>query len=540
MKILKTMIGLMMLVLLAAACGGMQPQVVEVEVTRLATESVVELVEEEPVEVQVEAMDEQAYEIEEESADFDEFVRNVAPEPTPLATGEPAQDMFFAEEAVNPFIDTRDDNLSTFAVDVDTGSYTLMRGYVQDNVLPPSDAIRVEEFVNYFDQQYPLPAEDAFAIHLEGAPAPYGENENYHLVRVGIQGYDIPDAERPNAMLIFVIDVSGSMSGPERIGLVQESLHMLVDQLEQEDYVGLVTYGSTAEVVLEPTPISESYTVHQAIDRLAINGSTNMEDGLRMAYNLAEQYYIEGGINRLIVASDGVANVGSTTAESILRHAKEGIQLSTFGYGMGNYSDVNMEQLADQGDGTHAYIDSMNEAERVFKTDLLATLFTIAKDAKIQVEFNSAVVDRYRLIGYENRDVADSDFRNDSVDAGEIGSGHSVTALYEVRFAEDYNENEVAMTVRVRYEDPEIAEVVEISQIMAPRDLHNSFVDASATFQLSAVVAEYAEILRDSYWARESDIDDLAADARRIAEYFPRTVEVQEFEQLVAIAARLK
>ena len=470
MKIFAKKMWVLVGVLLLVACGGNAPEVVneaaredavaqsnEGEVVEFDSirEEVTEEVEaeaayeEEPVEE--EAADEQYYETETLA---EESVVVIEVQPTLVPQGEEPDDMFFEGENVNPFIDTRDDNLSTFAIDVDTGSYSLMRRYMSDNLLPPSDAVRVEEFVNYFDHQYPLPGEDAFGIHLEAAPAPYGENENYHLVRVGIQGYDVPEDQRPPAMLIFVVDVSGSMSQDNRIGLVKESLHILIDNLDKDDQVGLVTYDSTPQVILEPTFISDAYSIHQAIDRLSIGGSTNMDGGLAVAYDLADQYAIPGGINRLIVASDGVGNVGATTADSILRHAREGIQLSTFGYGMGNYSDVNMEQLADQGDGSYAYIDSIDEAERVFEDQLMSTILTIAKDAKIQVEFNPAVIETYRLLGYENRDVADSDFRNDAVDAGEIGAGHSVTALYEVRFAEEANPNEVAMTVRVRYEDP--------------------------------------------------------------------------------------
>ncbi len=347
--------------------------------------------------------------------------------------------MFFEDYGVNPFIDSEDDNLSTFAIDVDTGAYTIMRRYLSDGVLPPDESVRVEEYINFFDQDYAIPQNEAFAIHLEGAPAPYGESDNYQLVRVGIQGYEVDAEQRPDAMLIFVIDVSGSMDMENRLGLVKESLRLLVDELRPTDRVGIVVYGSQAEVILEPTYVDSRRTILKAIDRVQPNGSTNAEHGIMLAYQLADEFYQEGDINRLILASDGVANVGNTAAEAILQHSEEGISLSSFGFGMGNYNDVMMEQLANQGDGTYAYIDSIQEAERVFIDDLTSTLLTIAKDAKIQVEFNENVVERYRLLGYENRDVADEDFRNDEVDAGEIGAGHSVTALYEVKLADDVN-----------------------------------------------------------------------------------------------------
>jgi Ca-activated chloride channel family protein len=453
--------------------------------------------------------------------------------------GEPAADMYFEDYGVNPFVDTEDDNLSTFAIDVDTGAYTVMRRYVNDGYLPPDESVRVEEFVNYFDQEYALPEQGAFAIHLEGAPAPYGENERYHLVRVGIQGYDVDREQRPDATLIFVIDVSGSMNMENRLGLVKESLRLLLNELRPTDRVGLVVYGSQARVILEPTPVDARRTIMSAIDRLQPDGSTNAAEGIMLAYQLAQEYAQPGHINRLILCSDGVANVGQTAADAILQHAEEGISLSTFGFGMGNYNDVLMEQLADQGDGSYAYIDTVDEAERVFIDDLTGTLLTIAKDAKIQVEFNPTVVERYRLLGYENRNVADEDFRNDEVDAGEIGAGHSVTALYEVKLAQEANPATAAMTVYVRYADPETAEVSEISQSIAGRDFAASFSEASPRFQLSAVVSEYAEILRNSYWAQDSDLTSLAVDARRIAEYMPRDETVQEFADLVSTAAEL-
>lgn len=570
---------------LLTALVACQPQTQVVEITRVVTETET-VVEERVVEVEGEtvvvevtrvvveevtveqAYDEAAdaeyeYELEEEPAAEYEYdaaesgaaapavvapQSTAAPMPTQTAsleesqlpaTPEPPGGTFFEDYGVNPFIATADDNLSTFAIDVDTGAYTVMRRYVTDRLLPPADSVRVEEYVNYFDQQYPLPQDGAFGINIEAAPAPYGENDSYHLVRVGIQGYDVDPNERPDAMLIFVVDVSGSMEAENRLGLVKESLHKLTDSLKPTDQIGIVAYGSTAEIILPPTYVVADRQIHQAIDNLYTNGSTNAEQGIMLAYQLADQFGVEGNINRLIVASDGVANVGHTTAEAILNHARNGVQLSTFGFGMGNYNDVLMEQLANQGDGSYAYIDTLEEAERVFSDHLLSTIFTIAKDAKIQVEFNPAVVERYRLIGYENRDVADEDFRNDSVDAGEVGAGHSVTALYEVRFVEDARPAEAALTVRVRYEDPQSGEVQEIAESMAFNAVHANFTDASVTFQLSATVAEYAEILRDSFWAQNGNMDTVAAEARRLAGLLLADEDVQEFAGLTAQAAMM-
>lgn len=447
--------------------------------------------------------------------------------------------MFFEDYGVNPFIDTEDDNLSTFAIDVDTGSYTLMRSYVNRGNLPPDEAVRVEEFINYFEQDYAAPQTGAFAIHLEGAPAPYGENDSYYLVRVGIQGYEVGREQRPDVTLIFVIDVSGSMDMENRLGLVKQSLRILVDELRPTDRVGIVVYGSNARAVLEPTYVDSRRTILNAIDSLQPEGATNAEAGLMLAYRMADEYRRSEGITRLILCSDGVANVGNTGAETILQHAAEGISLSTFGFGMGNYNDVLMEQLADQGDGSYAYIDTLREAERVFIHDLTGTLLTIAKDAKIQVEFNGDIVERYRLLGYENRDVADEDFRKDDVDAGEIGAGHSVTALYEIKLTDQFDPAAMAMTVYVRYANPDSGEVVEINNAMTIGQFTASFAEASPRFQLTAVVAEYAEILRDSYWARGNDLNSIVFDARRIAEYFPGDEDVQEFAQLVNAAVNL-
>ncbi|MFT5193870.1 MAG: Ca-activated chloride channel family protein [Candidatus Promineifilaceae bacterium] len=540
------------LVLICALTIACQAQVVTetVEVTRIVSETVTTTEEktvERVVEVVKESYQVEGESVEEEEGEMEEGEMEEAADSAPEPSLPPSQavkveqpaDMIFEDVGTNPFIDTRDDNLSTFAIDVDTGSYTVMRRYLNDGLLPPSEAVRVEEFVNFFDHQYPIPQTGAFGIHLEAAPAPYGESESYHLLRVGVQGYDVPEEDRPDGLFIFLVDVSGSMSSGNRMGLVKESLRMLTYNLRDTDSIGIVTYGSTAQTILEPTEVANRMAVLSAIDRLETGGGTNMDDGIATAYRLADRYAQAGNINRIILASDGVGNIGATTAEEILRHAKEGIQLSTFGYGMGNYNDAGMEQLANQGDGSYAYIDSLEEAERIFDDQLMSTILTIAKDAKIQIEFNPAVIERYRLIGYENRDVADNDFRNDAVDAGEIGAGHSVTALYEVRFVEDAAANEVAVTARMRFEDLDTTEVVELSQSMAYRDVHATFRDASATFQLDAVVVEYAEILSGSFWAHNAAMGDIVIDARRIAEYLPDDADVQEFASMVAQAAEL-
>ena len=448
---------------------------------------------------------------------------------------------FFKNYGVNPFIDTEDDHLSTFAVDVDTASYTVARRFVQDGNLPDPDSVRVEEFVNYFDQGYERPEEGAFAIHLEGSPSPFGL-ENHWLMRVGLQGKSVSAEERKDATLIFTIDVSGSMGREDRLGLAKQSLRLLVDELRDTDKVGIVTYGTRGSVLLEPTDGEEKARIMTAIDSLQPNGSTYVEDGLRLAYKMASGEVEPGRITRVIVLSDGVGNVGNTGAESILRQIREnvekGIALTTVGFGMGNYNDVLMEQLANDGDGSYHYVDTLAEARRIFVENLTGTLQVIAKEGKIQVDFNPDVVTRFRLLGYENRRVDDQDFRNDEVDAGEIGADHSVTALYELKLRDDADG--LLSTVRVRYEDPDSGEVYEIYREFNRADLEASLEQTSPRFQMAAVVAEYAEILRESYWAQEGSLEDVVSEARRIQALLPEEIDFAEFTDLVVRTERIQ
>ena len=448
---------------------------------------------------------------------------------------------FFKNYGVNPFIDTEDDHLSTFAVDVDTASYTVARRFVQDGNLPDPDSVRVEEFVNYFEQGYERPGEGAFAIHLEGSPSPFGQ-ENHWLMRVGLQGKSVSAEERKDATLIFTIDVSGSMGREDRLGLVKQSLRLLVDELRDTDKVGIVTYGSRGSVLLEPTDGEEKGRIMGAIDSLQPTGSTYVEDGLRLAYKMASGEVEPGRITRVIVLSDGVGNVGNTGAESILRQISEnvekGITLTTVGFGMGNYNDILMEQLANDGDGSYHYVDTLAEARRIFVENLTGTLQVIAKDGKIQVDFNPDVVTRFRLLGYENRRVDDQDFRNDEVDAGEIGADHSVTALYELKLRDDADG--LLSTVRVRYEDPDSGEVYEIYREFNRADLETSLEQTSPRFQMAAVVAEYAEILRESYWAQEGNLEDVVSEARRIQMLLPEEIDFAEFTNLVVRTERIQ
>ncbi|RME82610.1 MAG: DUF3520 domain-containing protein [Caldilineae bacterium] len=453
---------------------------------------------------------------------------------------EPYDAVFFQNYGVNPFVDTEDDHLSTFAMDVDTASYTVARRFLRDGNLPDPDSVRVEEFVNYFKQDYPQPDDGAFAIHLEGAPSPFG-NERHWLMRVGLQGKRIDPADRKDATLIFVIDISGSMDRENRLGLVKRSLRLLVEELRPSDRVGIVVYGSQGEVLLEPTSAENKELILAAIDMLRPGGSTNAEEGLLLGYRLAARDLQPGRITRLILCSDGVANVGRTGPDSILEQVKgyvaDGITLSTVGFGMGNYNDVLMEQLANDGDGNYHYVDTLDEARRVFVENLTGTLQVIAKDAKVQVDFNPEVVRSYRLLGYENRRVKDEDFRNDEVDAGEVGAGHSVTALYELKF--EGEAQGIAATVYVRYRDPDSGEVQEISRSLARADFVPSIDQTSPRFRLDAAVAEFAEILRDSYWAQDGTMAAVLELAAPLVAELPDDPDVAEFVTLVQRAQAL-
>lgn len=455
---------------------------------------------------------------------------------------QPYGDMFFRPWGVNPFIDTEDDKLSTFGLDVDTGSYTLTRSYIERGHLPPVEAIRVEEFINYFDYRDAAPLQGDFSIHAESAPSPFASGPRYRLLRFGLRGREIAAADRLPATLVFVVDVSGSMDRENRLGLVKSSLSLLLDQLRPDDRVGLVVYGSRGRVLLQPTGDLEA--IRSAIGYLQAEGSTNAEEGLLLGYELAERYHREGTLHRVVLCSDGVANVGRTGPESILARVRaatgRGIELTTVGFGMGNYNDLLMEQLADNGDGSYAYVDTLDEARRVFVENLTGTLQTIAAEAKVQVEFDPSTVARYRLLGYENRDIADERFRDDSVDAGEIGAGHAVTALYEIKLHEGVGGGAELATLRLRYESKAAGEIVEIAEPIRLRDGVDSWEAASPALRLASLVAEFGEILRESYWAKDGDLDDLFVRVQRLSGEFAGDVDVADFVSLVGRAARLR
>lgn len=453
----------------------------------------------------------------------------------------PPPDNFFQNYGVNPFEDPREDHLSTFALDVDTASYSVARRYVMDGNIPPADAIRVEEFVNYFDAGYPTPDNIAFAIYADGAPSPFHTDGSY-ILRIGIQGYDIAEEQRKPASLTFVIDISGSMEMENRLGLVKQSLQLLVERLRPTDTVAIVVYGSEARTVLYPTSGEDKQRILDAIWSLHTEGATNAEAGLRMGYQLAYQAFRPGAINRVILCSDGVANVGATGPDAILEsirgYADQGITLTSVGFGMGNFNDVLMEQLADNGDGNYAYIDDIDEARRLFVEDLTSTLQVIALDAKVQVDFNPEVVNRYRLIGYENRAVADQDFRNNAVDAGEIGAGHHVTALYAL-VLNPGAQGRIA-TVQLRWQDPQSLNVTEINGNFNTWDLTPTFEAADPHYQVAVVVSQYAELLRFSPWAAGTSIGQILQHAVRLAGILPTDSDVSELVTLVSRASQIK
>ncbi|MCB9796392.1 MAG: von Willebrand factor type A domain-containing protein [Alphaproteobacteria bacterium] len=426
----------------------------------------------------------------------------------------------YTDYGVNDMTLTEVDRHSTFSVDVDTASWSIARRKLREGWLPPTASVRVEEFVNAQTYSYtpPGPADGApFAVHAEGAPSPFEPGR--HLLRIGLAGLDELPGGRAPANLTFLVDVSGSMSS--RIGQVKRSLHTLVDNLGPEDTVAIATYAGSSQVVLEPTSALRAQELHAAIDGLRIGGGTHMDSGMQLAYDMALEGFIDGGENRVIVLSDGDANIGRTSHEQILEgirgYADQGVTLSTIGFGVGNYKDTLMEQLADKGDGEYHYVDSDQAAERLFGESFTGRLQTIARDVKIQVEFNPEAVMAYRLVGYENRDIADQDFRVDAVDAGEIRLGHQVTALYEL-VLRDRPRGELA-TVRVRAKPPgPDAPAQEWSTRVTRGQLRAEWADGSSDLQVAVATAVFAEKLRGSPYAEEITWDAIvrmAEDAQR-------------------------
>jgi Ca-activated chloride channel homolog len=449
--------------------------------------------------------------------------------------------MHFDGSGSNPFVDTEDDRLSTFGLEHDTGSYSIVRGYLTGGNYPPKAAVRVEEFVNYFDYDYIKPTLDPFNITMDAAPARYGADlANCYLLRVGVQAREVPAANRKPAVLTFVIDVSGSMEGDERLGLVKRALEMLVSELVEGDRVGIAIFGSRGSVYMEHRDAGSKDAIIAAIQKLQTEGSTNAEEGLKVGYEMASKAYREGCTNRVILCSDGVANVGRTQVEGILNtiveNRRKGITLSTVGFGMSNYNDTLMEQLGDKGNGHYAYVDSIDEAKRIFVDNLTGALEVVGRDVKIQIEFNPDVVKSYRLIGYVNRDIKDEDFRNDSVDGGEIGANHAATALYEIKLIEGATGAIGYATIRYKTDERD-AEFTEISQEVYTRDIASNWEAANDGLRLAGNVAEFAEILGEGFYAKNGSLEAVLADLESLRS---RDEQVIELIELVKKAMELK
>jgi Ca-activated chloride channel family protein len=446
--------------------------------------------------------------------------------------------------------------VSTFSIDVDTGAYANTRRFLRAGRLPPRDAVRVEELVNYFDYAYAPPRDrrQPFSVHTEIAPTPW--NAGTQLLRIGLQGWK-PTGPLPPANLVFLVDVSGSMNDADKLPLVKSALKLLTRELDARDRISLVVYAGASGVVLEPTPGNAQAEIAAALERLQAGGSTNGGSGIQLAYAMARKAYIKDGINRVLLATDGDFNVGTTDFEQLKdlveRERKSGIALSTLGFGTGNYNDQLMEQLADVGNGNYSYIDSLEEAQRALVTSRAATLMTIASDVKIQVEFNPAVVAEYRLIGYENRALKREDFNNDQVDAGEIGAGHSVTALYEIALVGGGGERIDALRydmkkplaesdeyahLRLRYKLPGESRSELIERPIGPGQRRASLQQASESFRFAAAVAAFGQTLRGGRYTGDYGYAELLALARGARGDDPQRWR-DEFLRLAELASAL-
>jgi len=452
---------------------------------------------------------------------------------TRVVPGESASDMFFRYWGDAPFLPAAEQPSSTFAVDVDTASYALARAYLSRGQLPPREAVRTEEFVNYFKADQPAPADGKpFAIGLELAPSPFAKDARTELLRVSMRGKDVQDFERQPVNLTFVIDNSGSMREGDRLELVKRALALLLRQLRSSDSVAVVKFSNEAAVVTSMLPASRRGELEAAIQALPIEGGTNVEAGLRKGYELALASLAPSAVNRVILCSDGVGNIGETSAKGLLELVKDaykkGIYLNTVGVGMGNHNDAFLEELADKGDGVCNYVDSDAEAKRVFVDGLASLVQPIARDVKIQVEFDPAQVESWRLLGYENRALREQDFRNDTIDAGEVNAGHQVTALYEL--VRRPSRSGPLATVHLRYKPPfaidqgkegEHARAAAEQALEQERTLQASavlpgFASATNGYQRAVLVAQFAETLRQSVHARGDAFADLLRESRRL------------------------
>ena len=482
----------------------------------------------------------------------------------------------------NPYENSSTDNLITFAADVDTASYTISRRMIEDGVKVDPSYVRVEELINYFDYSDRAPAqlgEVPFLVHLEASPTPYAANKK--LLRVGIKGYEVPADQRKPANLVYLLDVSGSMSEANKLPLVIESMVLLLDQLNENDTISIVTYAGFDSVALPPTPASEKQRIINVLEGLSSGGSTNGSGGIIKAYELAQSAFKEGGINRIILCTDGDFNVGLVGEElnTLIEEKREtGVSLSVFGFGL-FYDDGTMERLADLGNGNYAFIDQFQEAKRALVDRLVSTVQTIAKDVKIQVEVNPTIIKSYRLIGYENRKIADEDFRNDRVDAGEIGAGHTVTALIELdlypmdqrpsidsfRLSDQPNDPSIPVRnasestqadamiidsrfamadaplafVRFRHKQPDASAedpAIESITTILENQIKEGFSDSSRAFKLSSTVAAFAEVLRESPYVQNADLSAMSDLVESLAQ---DETDFQDLARLISKASEI-
>jgi Ca-activated chloride channel family protein len=437
---------------------------------------------------------------------------------------QPSNTSKFPQSSPNPVKIAADEPVSTFSIDVDTASYGVVRDYLNGGSLPPADAVRIEEMVNYFDYSYPLPETRDVPFRASYAVYPSPWNPDTEILHIGIKGFDLPKAARPPANLVFLIDSSGSMDEPKKLPLLKSAFRLLVNQLDDRDRVSIVTYAGAAGVVLEPTSGADHGRIMLAIDRLEAGGSTAGGEGIRMAYKLAEDTFIKGGVNRVLLATDGDFNVGITDPKAlegfVIGERDKGVELTCLGFGDDNYNDDMMQKLAQAGNGNAAFIDTINEARKVFVEQVAGTLFTIAKDVKIQIEFNPARVAEYRLIGYETRLLNRTDFNNDKVDAGDIGSGHTVTALYEItpvgskavvadplrygRHPKPDNGSELAF-LKIRYKLPGETVSHLITRPITDSDVVRDFARVPSDMRFAAAVAGSAQVLRHDPYVKDFD-----------------------------------
>ncbi|MCU7551960.1 VWA domain-containing protein [Chitinophagaceae bacterium LB-8] len=438
----------------------------------------------------------------------------------------------------NNFLAATQNPLSTFSIDVDEASYSNIRRFINEGSIPPPGAVRIEEMINYFDYDYAAPVTgEPFAVYTEISTCPW--NAKHQLIHIGLKGKELPVNNLPSSNLVFLIDVSGSMDEPNKLPLVQQSLKLLTGQLREKDKVAIVVYAGNAGLVLPSTAGDNKMKIKEAIDALQAGGSTAGGEGIQLAYKIARENFIPNGNNRIILATDGDFNVGMSSDDELVRliekERQSGVFLSVLGFGMGNYKDGKMQQLAGKGNGNHSYIDNLNEARKVLVSEFGSTLFTIAKDVKLQVEFNPAKVQSYRLIGYENRLLAAEDFNDDAKDAGELGSGHTVTALYEIipmgvrdEFTRpvdslkytsyekmNHNNKDEVMTIKLRYKEPG----GDTSKLMVHlvKDSKTPLESSSDNFRFSAAVAEFGLLLRNSKFkqdAQYSQVLSLASSAK--------------------------